>query len=369
MSLRHDLRVVRALAVKDLRLSLIDRVFTVIGVVIPINFLLLFMLFALSGGQAPTAVVLEDQGPLAQKFVDAMDRAHSFIITRTDAASAENLIQTGKIVAVVTVPSGFDADLRAGRRVELPVQINNLEQDFTNDIRRAVPLSVTSFYSETFPEQVVIRAAEVDVQSHDTGYIPYLAVSVVVLGLMMEGLLQAGVNAAREYEEGTITELMLSPASRWAISAGKILGALVLNAIAAIAVLLVVVVVLAVIPVHPIEVIGYGVLLMVTFVAIGTLIGTLLRRRQATVPLSFALALPLFFLSGPFGPANWLGPTAGTVALVSPLYYAIGIFQHAFHGYQTTQSSLTTNSAVLVGFAVVAVVATTLILRRTGAAR
>ncbi|HLZ10259.1 MAG TPA: ABC transporter permease, partial [Chloroflexota bacterium] len=217
--------------------------------------------------------------------------------------------------------------------------------------------------------QVVIRAAEVDVQAQDTGYIPYLAVSVVVLGLMVEGLIQAGVNAAREYEEGTITELMLSPASRWAISTGKILGALVLNASAGIAVLVVVVLILAVTPVYPLEVIGYGLILMVTFVAIGTLIGTLLRRRQATVPLSFALTLPLFFVSGPFGPANWLGSTAGTLALVSPVYYAIGIFQHAFHGYQTTQSGLATNSAILVGFAIVALTATTLILRRTGAAQ
>ena len=103
MSLRHDLRVVRALATKDLRLALVDRVFTVIGVIIPINFLLLFMLFALTGGQAPTAVVLEDRGPLAQQFVDAMERAHSFVITRTDAAEAERLIQAGTIVAIVSL--------------------------------------------------------------------------------------------------------------------------------------------------------------------------------------------------------------------------------------------------------------------------
>ena len=157
--------------------------------------------------------------------------------------------------------------------------------------------------------------------------------------------------------------------ARWAISVGKILGALVLNAAAATAVLLVVILVLAVVPVHPLEVVGYGLLLMITFVAIGTLVGTLLRRRQTAVPLSIAVALPLFFLSGPFGPANWLGATAGTIALISPLYYAIGIFQHAFHDYQTTQSSLTTNGLVLVAFAVVAVGATTMLLRRTGAVR
>ena len=91
-------------------------------------------------------------------------------------------------------------------------------------------------------------------QAHDTGYIPYLAVSVVVLGLMLEGLLQAGMNSAREYETGTIKELILSPASRWAVTVGKILGSLILNVIAAVAVLFVVIVLLGIHPLFPGEV-------------------------------------------------------------------------------------------------------------------
>jgi ABC-type multidrug transport system permease subunit len=108
---------------------------------------------------------------------------------------------------------------------------------------------------------------------------------------------------------------------------------------------------------------------MVAFIALGTLVGTIVRRRQAAVPLSLATTLPLFFMSGPFGPPNWLGPVAGSLAKVSPLYYAIAIFQHAFHGYQTSQSSALANTLALLGFAAVAIWLTTFVLRRSEVAR
>ena len=88
----------------------------VTSIIIPINFLLLFLLFALTGGQAPTAIVLEDKGPYAQQFLSAMEHSHSFIIQQTtnaDAqqttnADAQNLMKKGQIVAIETVPGNFD---------------------------------------------------------------------------------------------------------------------------------------------------------------------------------------------------------------------------------------------------------------------
>lgn len=92
-----------------------------------------------------------------------------------------------------------------------------------------MPLAITAFYANAFPDQVVVQAREVDAYRQDTGYVAYLSVSILVVGLMIGGLLQAGTNAAREYERGTIKELLLAPVSPWAIQAGKVLGALALG--------------------------------------------------------------------------------------------------------------------------------------------
>ena len=214
----YALRVIGAVCVKDLRLALREPMSTAIGIIIPINFLFLFSLFALTGGEAPIAVALLDEGPLANQFVTALQQAHSFQVHIADSAQARTELLEGRIVGVITVPANFDSELRSGHQVDLPVEVNNLNVDFTNDIRRAVPLSITSFYAQAFPGQVVVRANELDVQSHDTGYIPYLAISIVVAGLFIEGVLQSAVLTAREYEDSTIVELLLSPAGAVAVA-------------------------------------------------------------------------------------------------------------------------------------------------------
>jgi ABC-type transport system involved in multi-copper enzyme maturation permease subunit len=361
--MRHDLQVIRAVALKDIRSALTERLFTIISIILPLNFLLLFLLFVLTGGEAPTAVVMNDTGPYAQQFLQALEGSHSFIIQTTDADTAQRLMAQGRIVAIITVPDNFDTALQSGQHVDLPVTINNLEVDYTNDIRRAVPLAITSFYAQALPDQVVVRTEEVDVQPHDTGYIEYLSVSIVVVSLLVGGLLQAGSSAAREYETGTIKELLLAPASRWAIEVGKMLAAVALNIVSAGVVLGVVVLVLGVRPEHWLQLFGYTLLVMLTFVALGLLIGTLVRSRTAVIPLSLGLALPVFFISGAFGPVQWGTPLLAGVAQAQPVYYAIAVFQYAFHSFQTTQFSVVTDAVVLLGFTVLIVSASALALR------
>jgi ABC-type transport system involved in multi-copper enzyme maturation permease subunit len=361
-SLTYSIRVIRAVAVNDIRLALRERLFTGVSIILPLNFLLLFLLFVLTGGQAPTAVVMEDSGPYAQQFLAAMQGARSFTIFQTGDVEAQRLMQQGRIVAIVTVPTNFDSALKSDEAIALPVLVNNLNVDYTNDIRRAVPLAITSFYAEAFPDQVVVRASEIDLHAQDTGYIEYLSVSIVVVSLLVGGLLQAGSSAAREYESGTIKELLLSPASRWAIQVGKVVGALTLNVMSA-GVVIAVVLALGVWPVHWREVLGYTLLVMLTFVSLGLLAGTLVRRRTTVIPLSIALSLPIFFISGAFGPVQWGSAALAFISRLQPVYYAIAVFQHAFHDFETTPTTLATNALVLLGFTVVIVFGSTLALR------
>src|SRR5579875_3234839 len=177
-SFAYNLRVIVACMQKDIKSALTERAFSIISVFLPVNFLILFSLFAISGGQAPTAVVMLDQGTYAQQFYHAMATAHSFQLQTTSAQQAQNLIESGRIVAVITIPADFDTNIRLNQPVQVGVEINNLNTDFTDDIRRAVPLSITSFYAKAFPHVVSVVPHEQDWYSQDTGYIPYLTVSI-----------------------------------------------------------------------------------------------------------------------------------------------------------------------------------------------
>ena len=364
----NHLRIIWACMNKEIKSALTDRASTIVGVFLPVNFLILMSFFAVSGGLAPTAVVMQDSGPYARQFYMAMAHAHSFQLQTASAQEAHDLIQAGNIVAVVTIPANFDARVQQNQKVEVNVQINNLNADFTSDIRRAIPLSITLFYGKAFPHRVPITYSEHDVQARDTGYVPYLTVSILVLTLMVSGFLQAGVPAAREWEHATIKELLLSPASRLSISVGKMLGALVMGSLSVALVLALLILIIGVWPLHWGEVLGFTALTMVIFVAFGTLLGTLLKQRQAFTVLAFATTIPLFFLSGAFGPLSLFGSLTSpqnVLAQLFPMYYAVVLMQHAFHGFDLNTYGIGLNMLILAGFAVLLIGLAALVLRRS----
>jgi ABC-2 type transport system permease protein len=364
-SFLYDLRVLWACAQKDIRTALTDRVFSILGLFLPLDVLILMSLFVLAGSNAPTAVVIGEQGPYAQAFYDAMNHAHSFRLQQASAAEAHDLINAGQIVAVVTIPPDFDARIQANQPVQVDVQVNNLNTDFTNDIRRAVPLSITNFYAKAFPNVVTITPQEQDLYPQDTDYVPYLCVSILVIALMIGGLLQAGVGSAREWEKATIKEMLLSPASRWAIMGGKMLGAGLVSLGSTALVLAVLIFALGVAPVHPSEAMPVTLLILAIFVALGTLLGTLLKQSQPVLALAFGTSIPLFFLSGAFGPISFTTPIIEVLAKIFPVYYAIVVEQHSFHGFTLNTYGLSGNLLILGGYAIALMALAALVLRRS----
>lgn len=359
------LRVIWACLKKDLKSALSEPLFTLVSIILPLNVLVLMSLLVISGGLAPTAVVLQDSGPLAQQFYAAMSHAHSFVLQQATAEQANALIEQGKIVAVVTIPADFDTRMHQHLPVQMRVKINNLNTDFTNDIRRALPLSITSFYAKAYPSMVTITPQEIDAYPQDLGYIPYLAVPILVIGLMVGGMIQAGTAAAVEWERETVKELLLSPASRVPILLGKMGAAFLIGLAGAAVVLTVLIALMGIWPVHWGELIGFTLLILVLFTAWGTFLGAWLKRRTPLATLAIGLCVPLFFLSGPFGPISFFAPIEQLVARVFPVYYAIVVLQHAFHGFTLNTSGIGINVLILAAYALIGLMLATIMLRRS----
>src|SRR5260370_2456814 len=137
--LNYDLRVIWACAKKDIKSALIERTFTILSVFLPVNFLILMSLFVLGGSQAPTAVVMQDTGPYAQQFYTAMSHAHSFRLQQATATEANDLIQAGRIVAVVTIPPDFDLPIPQNHPLHARVKGHNPTPPSPNAIRHPLP--------------------------------------------------------------------------------------------------------------------------------------------------------------------------------------------------------------------------------------
>jgi ABC-type transport system involved in multi-copper enzyme maturation permease subunit len=344
------LRIIWACAKKDFYTSLTERIFLVTLIVVPLQYLFLFIIFVLPADHAPTAVVMQDQGPYAAQMYRAMEDANSFSLFQTSEADAARQFRAGKIVAVVTIPPDFDTKVSHRQSVIIPVQINNLNTDFTEDIRRAVPLSIVKFYAQAFPKLVTVVPHERDWYAHDTGYIQYIGVSIFVLALSLAGAIQSGTSWAREWELGTMNELLLSPASRWSLIFGKMAGAFVLAFVSAGVTLASLVLLLRITPMHIGEMLWYAFLTLIIFCALGTLIGTLVRQRRLITTIVLGSSLFVFFISGPLGPPSFSTPTINFLSHLFPLAYAIAGEQHAFHGFDTNTLG-SGNMLALVGFA------------------
>ena len=276
----YDFQVIFTVMKKDIRTTVTEKVFLFIMTVVPLEYLVLLLLFLLSANHAPTAVVMNDTGPYAQQLYNAMDGAHTFRLQKTNAREAQRLITEGLIVAVVTIPQEFDLRVSRSQPVQVGVQINNLNTDFTEDIRRGVPLAITSFYHKAFPAVVPILPQEHDQYPYDLDYLQYVGVSILAAGLVVVGIAMAGTNAAREWELSTMKELLLCPAPRWILIVGKILGAFALSLGSVAIVMAALVAFLRIWPVHPAALFGYAALLLAIAIAAGTVLGSLAKQRQ-----------------------------------------------------------------------------------------
>src|SRR5207253_528698 len=164
-------RLFRSSAALEAAHLLGSRGFVALTALAAVSFLAMVSLFGLTGSYAPVALIDRDGGPLARRFVEALDGAHhSFALKYMSAEAAEAALGSGR---------------------------------------------------HRFPGTSV-EMVEHDVWPHDTGYIPYLAVSALALDAMVIAGILGAMATAREWERATVKLLRLSPASPAIVLAGKL---------------------------------------------------------------------------------------------------------------------------------------------------
>lgn len=365
------LRAAWAVLKNELALGRAEPLATILSMLVPLNFLVLFVLFALSGGRVPAAVLQSDTGPYGPAMIRALGDALTFDLQPAGSPqAAQAMLNRQDAVATITVPPGLSRAVAGGAPAQLHVTLDNLNADFADDVRRALPLAVLSFYHTALPRSLPLSWREVDSYPHNVGFLGYIAVSILTVAILLGGLLLGGRGVAGEWERGTIKELLLAPVPGWAVVAGKIGAGFTTGSCSSLLVLGV----LLLIGVRPETwgampgVLGVLALTLLVFLSLGVAAGSLLRRLNAVTPLAFGLGLPLFFVSGAFGPIAWGGTAAADVARAFPVAYANAAFQHAFHGYWPLLGGAPLVWGVLLLWAAAAVACSVWAYRRSTAA-
>ena len=329
------------------------RLFIALTVIQAITFLLLVSLYGLTGSRAPTAVVLSDKGPYGKIFMqDLAQDHHSFALTRMTLPEAMPMLRHGDLVAVINIQADFSDSIAHSKNTVINVAVDNVDTDMTDDIQRALPSAIVAFGKQMHMPGITVQVQEQDLVNHDTGFIPYLVVSGLILDVFVIAGILGAVAVAREFESGTVNYLRLAPHNPLLSIGGRLAASAVVSAFAMAFPVCIVWLCYKVVPVHPWEMLGGLALCIVVFCCFGAAMGALLRRTLPVASLIFGISLPLYICSGSLEPTRFDGPAIWVLAHFSPVYYAVGVFEHAFHGLIVTPEAVGVDVAVLSVWAV-----------------
>jgi ABC-type multidrug transport system permease subunit len=289
----------------------------------------------------------------------------------TTPDKAEEAFKQLKVAAVITIPNNFDAAYNAQNPDPVTIDINNLNLDFTNDLRRSLPAAITEFYGDktgdngnTSPIQIHVK--ETDLRKQDIDLLRFELVPNLVLLLTTAGIVNAGLATAREWEDSTIKELLLAPISRMGLIVGKLLSGWLTTLLIA-AVVLVVGAASGYLrpegPIYWISIVAIVLLIALASSGLGVAIGAAARRFQRVTAIGIPLSIDLFFLSGGITVAAFLPVWLQTIAHFVPTFYGTHALQMAIF-YGSTEG-LGLDISVLGSTAFVAVVLGALSLRRS----
>jgi ABC-2 type transport system permease protein len=342
-----------------------SRLLVALTVVQAVTFLLMVSIFGLTGSFAPAALVDQDGGPIAQQWAqDVAASHHTFRLERMTESQAQTALRNGDIVAVITIPRGFTQAITHHEMIRVPVDVDNINADLTDDVERGIPTAAVLLAQQHNLPGVRVQPVEHDMIDHDTYYIPYLVVSAMALDAFLVAGILAASAVAREFEGRTIAGLRLAPVNALVPLAGRVLASSAVSIVAMALTATVAILGYGVVPIHALQMAGALVLCVVIFSCVGAGIGALLRRTLPVAALMFGMALPLYIDSGSLEPQRFDGDIIWAIAHTSPVYYAVGVLEHAVHGLQVTPEPIRVDVLALLAWAVLAGGVASVALRR-----
>jgi ABC-2 type transport system permease protein len=344
------------------------------AIIPPAAMLILVKVLTVAVTAQPVALVIEDPGPQAQ-IMAGFIRAdkESYFLTVTGKERAQRLLEQQRVAAVITIPKGFDARVARGG-AELHYTLNNVDIDVADDIRRSVDRSVAQFDAPQFgavfrggltpPNPYRVDVRETDLRHTDVAFGTYQLLPVLLLLVITLGVIGAALLGSRDHERGTRIFLELTPMHPWKFAVGRLLGTLLIT----VAVVVPVVVFLtwrgsvAPPPGHWPPFLAVVAATAVLSVALGTLLGIVVRRPATVALAGVTLASYLFFLGGGFTTIAFLPDWLRTISRGVPTRYAIdGMRQTLFY---PDLKGVTTDVLAVCAFAGAALVCSVLALGR-----
>jgi len=228
-----------ALARKETRQMLRDRSNLAVGLALPVALILLFG-YGLSFDvrNAPLAVVMEDNAPMARQAVSGLQGSpYLRPVWVGSMQEGERMLRGGEVDGIVRVPIDFSRQLNAGQAT-VQLIVNGVDQGTASTIEGYVSGALASAALNRLdrnagdarhtPGIALVQRMWFNEASNSTWY---LVPGLIALVMTLIGAFLTSLLIAREWERGTLESLFVTPVRPLELVLAKIAPYMVIGAI------------------------------------------------------------------------------------------------------------------------------------------
>jgi ABC-2 type transport system permease protein len=327
-----------ALVIKEFIALLKDRKSRVVLIVPPLIQLMVFGYAATYDlKNVPYAVYCEDKGEAARELLAAFDGSPTFnrLADVNSESGAATLIDSRQALLVLRLSSRFSADLMRGNSASLEVIVDgrnsNTAMLVVNDVRNIVERFnrewAARMGSSPPPARIEIRAWFNPNLESRWFFLP----GIVGLLTLLVTLLVTAFSVAREREQGTFDQLLITPLRPIEILLGKTLPGFIIGLIEATIIVLAAVFWFKVPLVGSLAILYSGIVLfLLTGAGVGLMISSFAATQQQGLLGTFLFMVPAMILSGFATPIRNMPPFIQNLTLINPMRYFIAFLRGVF---------------------------------------
>lgn len=285
----------------------------------------------------PYAVFDQDRSAASQQLLARFDGSRVFrrIINLNHAADVKSAINERRVLLVIQIDQDFERRLLAGRQADIQVIADGRNSNTAGTAIGYIGGIVESFNarwrSEHGQRPMPIRLTSRAWYNPNLETRWHMIPALIGTLTFIQTLMLTGLSVAREREQGTFDQLLVTPFRPVEIMAGKAIPAMLVGIVQATMVLLVAQLWFQ-IPFAGSFVTLYAGLtvFLLAAVGMGLLLSSMATTMQQAMLFSFLLIMPFALLSGLTTPVSSMPMLLQYVTLINPLRYAIDIAHRVY---------------------------------------
>jgi ABC-2 type transport system permease protein len=285
----------------------------------------------------PYAVLDQDRSAASSALLARLDGSDVFrrVATLSWVADIQTVINQRRALLVIQIPYDFERRLLAGQPADVQLIADGRNSNTAGTAVGYVGTIVEAFNADWqqthgqrgLPIHVAMRAWYNPNLETRWNMIPGLIGTLT----MLQTLLLAAMSVAREREQGTFDQLLVTPFRPVEIMAGKALPSMLVGMVQATTILLVAQLWFRIPFAGSFVALYAGLsLFLLAAVGIGLLVSSVAATMQQAMLFSFVLVMPFTLLSGLTTPLSSMPKVLQDITLVNPLRYAIDIVQRVY---------------------------------------